>query len=290
MAQTPNRGADDPAGSAPSTGFETVELGRTVPILPPNTSPEQALSQSTPPPGGGPAASTAGQSTSASAAGTSSPGARQAVDQVQEQVGQAADQAQQKVGEVVDQAKQTVTSQVASRKDRAAESLMTVAQAIRQTGQDLHGRDQGAIAGYADTAAERVERLSRFLQERDVNQIVGEVEYYARRNPALFLGAAFALGVAAARFLKSSSQSRGESMPGQYGQYGQYRPAGPRIPDRYQPTPYRSTFQTGPGEQYRAASPATETSFAADRLDDARFRLGTGAETGHYPSMGKEDQ
>ena len=60
---------------------------------------------------------------------------------------------------------------------------------------------------YVDQAADQVERLSEYVRERDVVQIAGDVEKFARREPALFLGGAFVLGLCAARFLKSSAQS-----------------------------------------------------------------------------------
>lgn len=251
MTQTPPSGGNDPAGSASPRQFDGVELSRTVPVTPANTPPDQVLSHTTPPTNTASntfATGTTGSGTFASggqqSSGQTQDKAAQVVDQVQDKAGQAADQAQQKAGEVVDQAKQTVTTQASSRKDQAAQSLMTVADALRQTGQNLRGQEQGAVAGYADTVAERVENFSHYLQERDLNQLVGDVERYARQNPALFLGGAFALGLAAARFLKSSSQPS-EAATG--GRYGQYRPAGSQSTYRYQPSPYRSGVESGSG-------------------------------------------
>jgi hypothetical protein len=127
-------------------------------------------------------------------------------DQVQQAVGQAVDQAQQKAGQLVAQAQQRTTSRLATQKEQAAGRVETVAQALRQTGQQLRDQDQGAFAWYADRAAEQMERLSGYLHDRDVSEIIGEVEGFARRQPALFVGAAFGLGLLGARFLKSSGQ------------------------------------------------------------------------------------
>jgi hypothetical protein len=62
------------------------------------------------------------------------------------------------------------------------------------------------VAQVAEQAAERVERVSGYLREKDIDQLVREAEDFARRQPALFLGGAFALGVLGARFLKSSGK------------------------------------------------------------------------------------
>lgn len=184
----------------------------------------------------------------------------QAVDQAQQKVGQAVDQAQQKLGPAVDQAQQTAgqlteqakqqaTSRLESQKDRAVDSLVTVAQALRQTGQHLREQEQGGIAEYVEQAAERVEGLTNHLRARDVPQLLADTEDVARRRPALFLGTALALGFVGARFLMSSGQraraqrstsgigaASGAISPyaGQPGAYG--RP--PVVP----PTPAHSSF------------------------------------------------
>src|SRR5215217_3478282 len=59
-----------------------------------------------------------------------------------------------------------------------------------------------------EKAAEQAERLSGYLSERDANELLREVEDFARNRPAVFLGGAFAIGIAAARFLKSSAGQR----------------------------------------------------------------------------------
>jgi ElaB/YqjD/DUF883 family membrane-anchored ribosome-binding protein len=122
------------------------------------------------------------------------------------------DQAKQQAGQLADQAKQQATSQLSSQKQRATQSLGSVSQALRQTGQHLREQDQGTIAQYTDKAAEQVERVSGFLKNKNVSELMSEAERFARQQPSLFLGGAFALGVLGARFLKSSSEhSQGSS-------------------------------------------------------------------------------
>ena len=150
------------------------------------------------------------------------------VDQAQGTIGQLADQAQSTAGQVTDQAKQQATSQVESQKGRAVDTLVTVAQALRQTGQHLHQQDQAAVGGYVEQAAERVETLTNHLRTRDVPQLIAETQDFARRQPGLFLMGAAALGFVGARFLMSSGQraasrqfaSGNPSYPPSYGQLG----------------------------------------------------------------------
>jgi len=115
------------------------------------------------------------------------------------------DQAKQTLSDVAGRAGEEVTTRLESGKGRAAEGIGSLAQALRQTSQQLRDQNQTGVTQYLDMAADQVEQFSGYLQTRDVHQIVDQVENIARRQPALFLGAAFALGVLGARFLKSSS-------------------------------------------------------------------------------------
>lgn len=109
---------------------------------------------------------------------------------------------------VMDRMRDSATAQLASQKDRATTSLDSLAQAVRQTTQPLRDNKQDAIAQYVEEAADRLDRFTTRLRERNVSDLVQEVQHFARRQPAVFVGAAFAVGVIAARFLKSSADAR----------------------------------------------------------------------------------
>jgi len=147
----------------------------------------------------------------------------------QQKTGELIDQAQEKVGEMTDKVKEQATSQISSQKDRAAEGLGNVADAIRQTGEQLRKNDQVApVAQYTDQLAQGVEMVSNYLQSKSLSEIVGEVERFARREPALFLGGALTIGLLAGRFLRSSSSSSMQSQNNKalarttYDNYGTY--------------------------------------------------------------------
>ena len=143
-----------------------------------------------------------------------------------------------------------------TQKDRGADMLSSVAQALRQTAHNLQGQNQAAVGGVASQAADRVDQLAGYLRERDVSQLVGEFEGYARRSPGLVLGGAFALGLLAARFIKSSSPSRGGAGAGygySGGQYGSY--GGSQSQYGYQTPPYRYEDVQGVPNVQRRYSP-----------------------------------
>ena len=116
------------------------------------------------------------------------------------------------VGKVREQAK----TQLSSQKDRATDGLGSVAQAVRQTTQQLRDNQNDTVARYAEQAADQIERFSERLRNKDVGELMNDAQQLARRQPAMFVGGAFALGLLGARFLKSSSPDSRDS----YGSYG----------------------------------------------------------------------
>ena len=119
-------------------------------------------------------------------------------------------QGQQKASEYAEQGREQAKGQIATQKERASSELQGIAQALQQTGSQLREQDQGSIGQYAEQAADQVGRLSDFLSEKDSEELISEVEDFARNKPAVFLGAAFAAGAVAARFLKSSAGQTGD--------------------------------------------------------------------------------
>jgi hypothetical protein len=107
-------------------------------------------------------------------------------------------------GGVLDRVKQNATAQLSQQKDRGIDALGSVAQAVRSTTQRLRDDKHETIANYVDQAADHVDSWSRQLKEKNVDELVTDVQRLARRQPAIFIGSAFALGVIGARFLKSS--------------------------------------------------------------------------------------
>jgi hypothetical protein len=110
----------------------------------------------------------------------------------------------QQAAQLTSRARERATSGIEDTLSRAAGELHTVANALRQCGNDMNSDRDGVLTPYVEQVADQVNRLSGFLENRSVDDIAREVQGFARRNPAVFLGACFGIGVLAARFLKSS--------------------------------------------------------------------------------------
>ena len=116
--------------------------------------------------------------------------------------------AQDTASTVVQQVQQLAETNVSSQKQRVSDTLDAVAQTLRDSGEGVRDQ-QPQIASVVDQAAQRVEKFSTFIRDRDVNELVSEAENFARREPLIFLGGALAVGFIAARFVKASSPQSG---------------------------------------------------------------------------------
>src|SRR5690606_10158614 len=99
--------------------------------------------------------------------------------------------------------------QLSSQKNRATDGLGSVAQAVRQSTRQLRDEQHDTIAQYVEQAADQIDRFSRRLRDKQVPELIDDVQRVARRQLAAFVGGAFALGLVAARFFKSSSPRSG---------------------------------------------------------------------------------
>jgi hypothetical protein len=132
------------------------------------------------------------------------------------ETGGARGQIRQVKEKVVDQAKTTfrdardkASSSLADSRRQAADQVGGIASALHSAGQHLRGEQQERIAGLADGFADQVDQVAGYLRDADLQRLARDVEGLARRQPALVFGAAFAIGLLGARFLKSS-EDRGK--------------------------------------------------------------------------------
>jgi hypothetical protein len=130
----------------------------------------------------------------------------QVKEQAKQQTQQFTQQARQQASELANRGGEQVKGQLANQKHDAAQRMTPVQTALRETGQQLRKQGQGPVADYADKAADQVERFAGYLRENDVDTLLNDARSFARRNPAVYLGSAAALGFLATRFLKSSSE------------------------------------------------------------------------------------
>lgn len=183
-------------------------------------------------------------------------------------------------------AAEQVETRLADQKYRAVDTLGSVAQSLRTAGDQLP--DQDGIGRYMAQAATQVDNLASFLSNREVADLFDEVEQFARRQPAAFVGGAFALGVLGARFIKSSRRGgydsggmydhRGGRMEGdrmEYGAPGGRDAVSPPMAAGYAAPSDRIDWDRGEGRSTGTGSFESGRDTATDFSDAPRDSIGS---------------
>jgi hypothetical protein len=101
------------------------------------------------------------------------------------------------------QAKDKVETAVSERKSLSADYIRSIAQATAQAAAAFDSELPQA-AHYIRQASSQMENVADTVRQRDVRELVADVQDFARQQPTLFFGGAVLLGFAALRFLKST--------------------------------------------------------------------------------------
>lgn len=110
--------------------------------------------------------------------------------------------------EAAAQMKEQAYSTADRQKEAAAQQMGSWAQALRTASDDLRNRGQEMAGAYVGQAADGLERASGTMRARQVDDLIGTVEEFARRQPVAFFGGAVAAGFGLARFMRSSADRR----------------------------------------------------------------------------------
>jgi hypothetical protein len=133
---------------------------------------------------------------------------------VRESAGNAAGQVKQKAGEMTRAISGTIKEEAErlfdEQKGKAASKVTRYGKAIHQAAHALRAVKAEGLAEYADSAAETVEGLTSYLEERNLAQVLQDAGEVARRHPGLTIGGMFLTGFALARFVKASASREGE--------------------------------------------------------------------------------
>ena len=106
--------------------------------------------------------------------------------------------------DLANSAKNKVEEAAAQRKSLGANYISSIAQAAGRSANEFEAESPQA-AHYIRQASEQIQSVADTVREKDVRELVGEVQEFARRQPTLFFGGAVVLGFAALRFLKSAA-------------------------------------------------------------------------------------
>ncbi len=149
---------------------------------------------------------------------------------------------------------------VSSGKAQVASKLEGVARVLRGSGKALHDEDQSAIARYLDTASEQFESAASYLRDHDAGDLLEDLEKLARVQPLLAFGGATLVGLAGARFVKSSA-----------GGTGRARASASSAEQRARPNREKSATKSGSQRRpaQRPSSSAASSGASTSEIDEA---------------------
>jgi broad specificity phosphatase PhoE len=117
-------------------------------------------------------------------------------------------QAKERVQDAKQQARGRLREQVDQRSTQAGQQLGSAADDVRSVAGELRAQGKDTPARYAEQAAEKAQQLGRRLQDASGDELLRDVEDFARRNPWAIAAGGLVLGLAASRMLKASSGER----------------------------------------------------------------------------------
>ena len=115
---------------------------------------------------------------------------------------------------VAEQLKEEGKERLERGKAGAADQVDHVANALRNAGDELGG--QSTLGNYANQFAGSIGRLGQRLRDSSVEELAGDLQATARRNPTMFLMGGVALGFVLARLVKASSTPDESNSDDQY--------------------------------------------------------------------------
>lgn len=97
-----------------------------------------------------------------------------------------------------------VTKVLEDQKAAGADRAKGISDAIRRAADELE-KEFPPAATYVRRAADEIDNVADAVRRRDVRQLLGDVQNFARRQPTAFLGATVIGGFALVRLLKTST-------------------------------------------------------------------------------------
>jgi ElaB/YqjD/DUF883 family membrane-anchored ribosome-binding protein len=150
----------------------------------------------------------------------------EAKEKGQEVVADAQEQVSAKAQELGGEAANQVRVQLDRRSTQAGEQVQAIGTALQTGATQLRVEGQDLPAKIVADVARRTDDLGAYLKSTQADQILGDLESFARRRPWLAAGAAALAGFMASRFVKASGDRRYAAAGNGRGYPGRSLPAG----------------------------------------------------------------
>jgi hypothetical protein len=109
----------------------------------------------------------------------------------------------------VEQTSDQFFSLIDDQKEVLRDEVKSFVKALRQASSKLKEEDHNAVARYTDSLGDSIEDYMEKLARKNANQVISDIEAFARSKPAVFIAGALIGGFIFSRFMKSGSEKRG---------------------------------------------------------------------------------
>lgn len=132
------------------------------------------------------------------------------VDKAKTQIKETAHQLADQASAAVETGKQEAVHYIEDKKEAAAHTARDLDQALRRTAEQVDNPGMGRMI---ENLAGEVDRLANMLETTPIEDMLSSAQRLSRQNPTVFMAGAFALGLAAARFVRSSARHQISPIP-----------------------------------------------------------------------------
>jgi len=102
-----------------------------------------------------------------------------------------------------------VLAALSDKKDEATDGLSKASDSVGELSNWLNEHGPEQLAGYVQSGHQALDKLSGYLQDNEVEDLLEDVKDYARQNPMMMAGAIFAVGFLAGRVARSAAPADG---------------------------------------------------------------------------------
>lgn len=111
--------------------------------------------------------------------------------------------------QIKSQAAQVARNAAGTAKEKTGTAMQGLAKLISETADTVDAKLGPQYGDYARSAAETVAGAAKSLDEKDIDQLIGDARDFVRKSPAVAIGAAAIAGFVLMRLAKGSSSDEG---------------------------------------------------------------------------------
>ncbi len=117
---------------------------------------------------------------------------------------------QEEVQKVASEAKERSKIAAEEQKRTAVHGMDRFADSLHKVANQFDHDGQSGVADYTRKAASGIENIASKVRSKDTGELIGDIESYARQNPAIFLMGSVAIGFGLSLLMRAAQSASSE--------------------------------------------------------------------------------